>query len=323
MKPKEWFGDFARGASLGTGILPGVSVGTVSIIAKVYNKLLESINGLTKKSTFIKSFLMLLPLALGCIISAVALMVFWKKLAYSYFPFITICALAGFVLGALPIITDELKGNPFTWADFGRTCIGFVIAAGIGIAAYLSAAGILPIDLNFQSPVDDPLHNAWIFIIVALVGFFAAVSCLIPGISGSMVLFIFGLYNPVVGLFISERSSDGTIVHPSIFHDTSKLGGGILVILALLLGMLIGFLAVSKFMKGMLERHPRGTYGVVLGFVLGSVVSMFFNNDMYSVYHREPAFSPVQYVIGGLVLAAVFALTLFLVQRNKKPAEKA
>lgn len=315
MKAKEWFSDFARGTTLGAGILPGVSVGTVGIIVNVYDKLLATIDGLRKKNNFVRSFLALLPIALGCILSAVVLMVFWKKVAYPYFPFIVIAALAGFVLGALPIITDEFRGKPMKWSDFGRTCIGFAIAAGIGILAYLSAAGVLPIDLSFQAAVDDPFHNAWIFFLVALVGFFAAVSCLIPGISGSMILFIFGLYNPIVGLFISDRAPDGTIIHPSIFHDTSLLGSGLLVILALLFGILIGFFAVSKFMKGMLANHRWGTYGVILGFVLGSVVSMFVNNDMYYVYHRDPAFEPWHFIVGGITLTAVFALTFFLLRR--------
>ena len=41
MKVKDWFLDFGRGAALGTGILPGVSVGTVGIIVNVYDKLLN------------------------------------------------------------------------------------------------------------------------------------------------------------------------------------------------------------------------------------------------------------------------------------------
>ena len=49
MKVKDWFLDFGRGAALGTGILPGVSVGTVGIIVNVYDKLLNSISGLLKK----------------------------------------------------------------------------------------------------------------------------------------------------------------------------------------------------------------------------------------------------------------------------------
>ena len=79
MKAKDWFSDFGRGATLGTGILPGVSVGTVGFIVNVYNKLIDSIDGLRHRKTFRQSFLALLPIALGCIAAVVLLLLFWKR----------------------------------------------------------------------------------------------------------------------------------------------------------------------------------------------------------------------------------------------------
>lgn len=316
MNTKQWFSDFARGASLGTGILPGVSVGTVGIIVNVYDKLLGAIDGLRKKKTFWNSLLALLPIAIGCILAVVLILLFWHKLAYPYFPFPTIAALAGFVIGALPIMINEIRGEKVSGIYLLRMGIGFVIAAGIGILAYLSAAKILPLDMNFAGPIDDPFHNAWIFLIVLIVGFFAAVSCLVPGISGSMVMFIFGLYNPIVNLFLSQRDAQGNIIHASIFHETSRLGGGLAIIGVLLVGMLIGFLATSKLMKGLLENHRKGTFTIIVGFVCGSVVSMFFNNDMYGVYHNPNLNVWWQYVIGALLFVVAMALTFFLVRKT-------
>jgi uncharacterized membrane protein len=78
MKAKDWFIDFGKGAALGTGILPGVSVGTVGIIVRIYEKLLSTINDLRKH--FGKAFLTLLPIALGCIISAIFLLWGYSKI---------------------------------------------------------------------------------------------------------------------------------------------------------------------------------------------------------------------------------------------------
>lgn len=323
MKAKEWFSDFARGATLGTGMLPGVSVGTVGIIVNVYDKLLNTIDGLRKKETFVSSFLALLPIALGCIVSILLVMLFWKKVAYVYFPFIIVAALAGFVMGALPIMTSELKGQRLSLGDYLRMAIGFIVAAGIGVSAYLSASGVLPLNLNFGPALDDPFHNVWILFVVLIVGFFAAVSCLVPGISGSMVMFIFGLYNPILNLFMNEYDPvTGAVTHTSIFHDTSKLGGGLTAIAALLVGILIGFFAISKLMKSLLANHRRGTFGVIIGFVLGSVVSMFFNNDMYFVYQNENLTTWWQFLLGGIAFFAAFLGAFFLVRRstNRKAA---
>ncbi|MBR1847300.1 MAG: DUF368 domain-containing protein [Bacilli bacterium] len=318
MNAREWFGDFARGTSLGTGMLPGVSVGTVGIIVNVYDKLLNAIDGLRKKETFVSSFLSLLPIALGCIISILVVMLFWKKVAYVYFPFIIVSALAGFVLGALPLMSKELKGQMISLPDILRMTLGFIVAAGIGISAYLSAAGILPLDLNFGPAIDAPFQNPWVFAVVLLVGFFAAVSCLIPGVSGSMVMFIFGLYNPILNLFMNEYDSSHNVIHESIFHDTSKLGGGLVVIAVLLFGILIGFFAVSKLMKSLLANHRRGTFGVIIGFVVGSVVSMFFNNDMYTVYLDPNLTQWWQWVFGGVALFAALGATYFLLARRQR-----
>lgn len=318
MKAKDWFSDFGRGATLGTGILPGVSVGTVGFIVNVYDKLIDSIDGLRHRKTFRQSFLTLLPIALGCIAAVVLLLFFWSKVANPRFPFVIIAGLAGFVLGALPILTAELKGARLSGPDALRIVLGFALAAGIGIVAYLAAAKIIPIDMNFADEIDTPFQSPWILALVVVVGFVAAVSCLVPGISGSMILFIVGLYNPIVDLFLTRYNPDGSIAHASILRDTSKLGGGVTVILCLLVGIIIGFLAVSKVMKSLLANHRRGTFTVIVGFVLGSVVSMFLNNDMYAAYNNPATNQPWQFILGGVAFLAVGLLTFFLVHKGQR-----
>lgn len=316
MKAKEWFGDFARGAALGTGILPGVSVGTVGLIVNVYDKLIGAISNLRKK--FKESFLTLLPIALGCLVSALLLLIFWKKVAYSRFPFIMISVLAGFVIGGFPLLWKEVSGEKFKVKDYLLIIAGFLIASLIGVFSFLCAANIINLNLDFYGAFADPFGHWWIYLVVALVGFVAAVACLIPGISGSMVLFIFSLYNPVVTLLISDRNPDGSIVpgHASIFEDKTNLGAKIILIFVLLLGILIGFVLVSKAMKSLLEKKRRGTFLAVVGFVLGSLVSMFINNDMYFVYTNPELSKPWQYVVGGVALIAAAIVTYFLVRRK-------
>lgn len=314
MKTKEWFGLAARGTTLGLGILPGVSVGTVGIIVSVYDKLLACIDGLRHKDTFVESLIGLIPIAIGCLAATFLLLLFWNKVAYPHFPFPMVCALAGFVIGALPLMSKEIRDRKLVASDYVRILVGFFVAATIGVLAFLGKAGILSLNLDFWKQIDAPFQNAWIFAVVFAVGLFAAVSCLVPGISGSMIMFIFGLYNPIVGLFMSTRMPDGTL-HPSIFHDTSRLGSGAAIIAVLLLGMLIGFLATAKLMKTLLKTRRHETFTVIIGFVVGSIVSMFFNNDMYSVYTTSPLNAWYQFLIGGILLVAVCVGTYFLLKK--------
>lgn len=319
MKTKDWFKEFARGTALGLGILPGVSVGTVGIIVHVYDRLIESIDGLRHR--FGKSFKALLPIALGCIVSAVLLLLFWQKVARPYFPFIMVCVLAGVIIGSLPVILLEIDKEKMKPTSYLRITIGFLVAAAIGVLSFLSAQFGWNI-FDFQNAFMNPFQNWWIFIVVLIIGFVAAVACLIPGISGSMVLFIFGLYNPVVGIFISQRDADGNILYPSIIQDRSRLGGGLTLTLVLLVGILLGFFAVSKAMKTLLAKYHQSTFEIVLGFVLGSVISMFVNNDMHGAYTSETTAKWWQFLIGGILLIATVFLTWILIKREQRKKEE-
>lgn len=317
MNAKNWFKDFARGGALGTGILPGVSVGTVGFIVNVYDKLIDAISGLRHRATLKKSIVTLLPIAFGTLISAFILLLFWKKVAYEYFPFVIIAMLAGFVIGGFPVLTREMKGEPISWKDILRMALGFVIAAGIGIVSYLSAAGIIKVDLSFYGPFANPFASPWIYAVVLVIGFVAAVACLIPGISGSMVLFIFNLYNPVVTIFFSGRDQQGNILpnQASIFENHDHLGARLLIVLVLLIGIVAGFILASSAMKKLLTAHHRGTFGCVIGFVLGSLVSMFVNNEMYHCYTTPATSQWWQFVLGAGLGIAVMVATYFLLKK--------
>ena len=171
MKMKSWMKDALGGLAIGTGILPGVSVGTVGMLVNVYDKLITSIGGLGKQ--FKKSFLMLLPIAIGCLISAFGLLIFWKKVAYPNFPFPIICALAGMVVASLPICAAPLKGIKWGWKDVLRVVVGAAIASAIGIFSYLSASGVISLQFDIAGAFKDPFGNAWVFVVVLLVGFLA------------------------------------------------------------------------------------------------------------------------------------------------------
>ena len=317
MNAKKWFTDFAKGTALGTGILPGISVGTVGFIVNIYNKLIDALAGLKSKATFKKAVVTLIPIAFGTLLSAFLLLLFWKKVAYEHFPFIAIAVLAGFVIGGIPVMSKELKGSPITGKDILRMVLGFVIAAGIGIVTFLAAAGIIHIDLSFYEKFANPFASPWIYLVVLLVGFVAAVACLIPGISGSMVLFIFNLYNPVVTIFFSGRDAQGNIYpyQASIFESKENLGARLLIVLVLLIGMVAGFILASVTMKKLLSEHRRGTFGCVLGFVQGSVVSMFVNNEMYHCYTNPSTNQWWQFLIGAILCLATMALTYYLIRK--------
>ena len=323
MKKQSWIKDALGGLAIGTGILPGVSVGTIGMIVNVYDKLINSIANL--RTNFKKSFLTLLPIGGGCLIATFALMFLWKNVAYPFFPFPVICALAGVVIGSLPFVASPIKGMKWGAGDVLRCLLGAVFAAGIGIFSYLTAADIINFELDLDVAFMNAFESPWVFALIFIVGLLAAVACLVPGISGSMIMFIFGLYNPIIGLLISQRTTDGTVIIPSIIHDIGNnphFWGGLLLLGTLLIGMLIGFIVASKAMTILLEKHKKGTFTLVIGFILGSIVSMFFNNDMFYVYTDPDLNVWWQYLIGGILLIGFTALFYFLTTRKQKKLEE-
>ncbi|MBP5092007.1 MAG: DUF368 domain-containing protein [Bacilli bacterium] len=301
MKAKDWFIDFARGAALGTGVLPGFSVGTVGLIVNVYDKLLDSISGLLK--SFWKSFLKLLPIALGTILSAIILLWGYSHLK-DYAPFEIISLLAGLILGGLPIIVKEVPWKELKIADYVRVSLGLILAAGIGVVSAIAGKFNW---FDFGAAFLNPNENVYIYVVTFFVGFVAAVACLLPGVSGSMVLFIFGLYNPVVGLYSGPDS---------MLRNHDRVGTGLLLTLILFLGVVVGLLAFAKIMHSLMDKHHRGTFTTVFGLIVGSFVAMFINKDTLPYYEGGNPWW--HYVLGIALLIGGACLMLYLVKRSEK-----
>ena len=308
--------DFLKGGALGTGILPGVSMGTVGIIVDIYDKFIDNISGLKNKATFKKSFLTLIPICLGLVIFTVLLMLFWDNFAYDYIPFFTICILAGFIIGGFPLMGREIMHEKVTFSGILRIFIPFLVAAGIGVAAFIMAyifladpeaetSFFIEMELAVFSPFDAP----WIFVIMFAMGLVSAISSIVPGISGAMMMFITGLYSPIIALLIDKDQS-------VIFNFDSFWWPRVLELLILIVGMLIGFIVTSTVMKDMLVKHRVGTFQIVCGFVLGSIISMFLNNDMCFVYFNWEGFN-WQMVVGPIAGIATIFLTYFLLKRSE------
>ena len=322
-KKNNWLIDFLKGSSLGTGILPGVSMGTVGLIVDIYDKMISNVDNLRKKGQFKKSFINLIPIFLGLAIFTVLLMIFWDSIASEYFPFLTICILAGFVIGGFPLLYQEIKGNKPTFAGILRLGISFLVTAAIGVAAFIMSyyffhnqTAETTFFQNMQMAVYYPFDAPWIYPILFAMGLVSAIASIVPGVSGAMIMFITGLYNPIISILIDKNVSV-LINFQSYFSELwwAKVSG----LLVLVLGILIGFVATSAIMKKMLASHRVGTFQIVCGFVLGSLVSMFFNNDMYSVYFGWDSFN-WQMVVGPLALIGTMFLTYYLIKRqqNKK-----
>ena len=296
---KNFLIDTLKGLPLGvSAAVPGVSAGTIAIIEKCYDRIINSIADL--KKNFKANFLSLLPFLLGYLIGG-ALALLGIKKGYEVAPLCLTGLFAGFIIGSLPSIAVELhKGNSVKekiW-HIVPMLICFALASFLGILSALYK-------LDLTGAMEN--HDWWIYPYVFLAGALGAGACLVPGVSGSMCLMVMGLYIPLLNKLIGENS----------FFLNDDVLGGVVYVLVLLLGAIAGLIVASKGMKYLLAKHRTTTFFAIFGLILGSLVSMFMNSSIYPVYLN--ASHPIwDYVVGGCLLLGGGVITYLLYKFSNK-----
>lgn len=287
--------DIACGAAIGVAfIIPGFSGGSVAAILGIYEKLVGAVADVFK--TFKKSMRILLPILLGMLLGVAAL-IFPIQWGLALYPIPTVSLFVGLALGGLPSVTEKVKGKPSV-----RQIVAGVLA--LGVAASLS---FLPL----AGEVDLFALAWWGYPLLVLIGIVGSCALVVPGISGSMLLLIFGYYNPVVRL-----------ITDNLLHG-NQVGICIAVLACLAAGILIGFFAISLLMKFLLKKYPKATYFAIIGFIVGSVPAVFASTVRESGEALSVLYSsPLYWVAAVCMLAIGLGLSFLLVRYARKKAQK-
>lgn len=243
MKAKEFFINAAKGAAIGIAmIIPGVSGGTLAVLMGVYDKIIDSLGGITKR--FKASFIFLLPVFLGAVL-AFAAMYFPLKYALEYAPFPTIMLFAGLMLGSIPDLIKTARGNGFKKSvDIISIIIPLAVVVGICFIPHLG-------DVNLS----ENMQFTGYFLLFVM-GLLASCALVVPGISGSMLMLIFGYHQLLFNTISALKSS---------------FGHALLVLAVFAVGVIIGFFTIAKPIQFFLKKFKRATFWAIVGFVIGSV----------------------------------------------------
>ena len=246
---KGFLRDVIAGICIGVSfIIPGFSGGSVAAILGIYERLVNAVAGFFKE--FRKSILTLLPIGIGLIVGIGALL-FPIGYFLEKFPLPTVSLFVGFAIGGIPTMAGRVKGK-ISATDIMTLLSTLIAVAFLSLIPGGSEVNLM--GLNFGG-----------YLLLFLIGIVGACALLIPGISGSMLLLILGYYRPLVSL-----------VTDNILRF-ENVGMSLLVLAVCGAGMVVGFFLISAIMKHLLEKYPRGMYFAIIGFIIGSLPTVYIS----------------------------------------------
>ncbi|CAM4453083.1 DUF368 domain-containing protein [Paenibacillus tarimensis] len=237
----EWR-NIIRGVVMGiSDLIPGVSGGTMALALGIYKQLLEAINGIFSRS-WKQHFAFLIPLGIG-ILAAVFTLSGLMEWLLEHHPKPTFFFFLGLILGIIPLLLRKIE-----YKKSFRASHYLLIA----IAAVLVALTAFAREDGLDTAIKTFTTGDYIFLFFA--GWLASSAMILPGISGSFVLLLLGAYPTVIGA-LSDRN--------------------LLVIGVVGCGVVIGILVMSRLIHFLLAHYTAGTYAVIIGMVVGSIVVVF------------------------------------------------
>ena len=268
-------------------VIPGVSGGTLAVVFNIYDRFVNAITYNVKKLWANKRFV-------GPLISGMALgvLLFSKLITvlYEHFPVQTNFFFTGLIIGSLPMIfASTIKTEEGKKLSVGKY-IGIFICVIAGLAALLYFSYL---EGNFDGATPDmssalPEFTFKLAMRIFIAGYIGAIAMVIPGISGSLLMLILGVYTIVM------KSIPSLFIPSEFFH-------ALFLLLPNGIGVLIGLICGAKLVAWLLKKVPNHTYAVILGLLLGSAVNLFpgFN----SIQNAGQAIACVLCVIVGAAMA--------------------
>lgn len=221
----------------GTMLVPGVSGGSMAIILGIYDQLVSSVSSFFKHKRKSAVFL-----GIFCLGALIGMILFARPLLHliENYPKPMMFFFMGAVAGSAPMIYRKGGSHSACWQD------GMFFLLGLALIVLLS---LFP-KTSFEMTANDQ----YVYFLLVLSGFLAAIALVLPGISVSYMLLLLGMYDTTMRAF-------------ETFYLPYLLPLGI--------GLILGIFATTKLLECAMTQYPRQTYRIILGFILGSVVEIF------------------------------------------------
>jgi len=252
---KKFFYRVFYGFVIGTALIaPGVSGSVMAIMMGIYEDLLDIMANPFKNLK--RNLGWVIPMGIGAAVSALVFVIIFSSLFDSY-PLASALLLIGLIAGNLPAVFRDAKGNGFKASYAVPMAVGFLLSFGFGaLRAWLDSRG------PEASSAPDAL---WY---MAVCGVTAGIIAIVPGMSISTTLLLFGVYERLLA------AARGSIDEALAFVGLSdKAEGFSSIFLMAVTGtcFIAGMIAFSRVIKHILANHKAPAYWTVFSFMCGSV----------------------------------------------------
>ncbi len=229
-----------KGIGMGAAdVIPGVSGGTIAFITGIYEELINSIKSINLKA--VKLFF------------TGKFSEFWKSINGTFL----ISILTGIVISVLSLaklLEYLLNHHPIlVWSFF----FGLIIASAIYVLRSINkwginvaVAGIAGIVIAYFITIITPAEANSTYWFIFLSGSIAICAMILPGISGSFILVLLGMYK-----FILEAIGNFELA----------------IIFTFIAGAAVGIITFSNVLSWLLKKYHNTTIAILAGFMVGSL----------------------------------------------------
>lgn len=268
--------------------VPGVSGGTIAFIMGFYDSFIGSIHDLVFGSIKEKrrAIRYLVKLGIGWVVGMVLAALILSNLFESHI-YVVSSLFIGFIVGSIPIvIKDEM--NTFSEIRKGILFLFVGIVFVVGVTALNSTVGFSKVNLSSLS--------TFLGLRLFLVGMIAIVAMFLPGISGSTLLLIFGMYVPII-----QGIKSVLTLNFACFPSLLIFG----------FGVLFGMISVVKMIRYFLKCYRVQIMYLILGMMVGSLYSIVMGPTTLEVVRPSLSFQNFD------VFAAIIGFAIVYIMHKK------
>jgi putative membrane protein len=264
--------NFIYGALIGiANAIPGVSGGTMAVILNVFDKIMYAVS-LKNIKDHLK---FLIPLGLGAVAGVFALSNVIVSLLDTHAMLLNFCFI-GLIIGSLPSIYDRARDGKIKSLHIALCILAFAFMIFMGS---LNKAEMTNSSLEDMGGLSLAI---WLYLIVTVC--VSTIAMILPGISGSLMMLLFGVYTIVMGAIADLN---------------------FLLMLPIGVGVLSGLFIGVKVIKNLLRNHHQALYFVILGLVAGSIFAIY------------PGFTANAEGFASLAGMVVFGLAAFFLSNRR------